>query len=279
MAVKIVTDSMADLPPRVVEELGITVIPINIHFGTEVYRDGIDITTEEFYEKLDNSKNFPTTSAPSPGVFAETYDKVAEETDEILVITLSSKLSVLYEVALQSVGLMKRKCHVEILDSQLAIMAQGFVVMKAARAAQEGARLDKVLEVAWRNIGRTETRSTFDTLEYLRRGGRIGLTKAFVGSMLHVHPLMGMKDGVVQSFGRVRTRSKAIDYLYEFAMSYSNIEELAVAYYNAVDDAEVLIDRLNARFPKERVYRSRTSPVMGAHTGPNGLMIVVMGDK
>ena len=279
MAVKIVTDSMADLPASVVEELGITVIPINIHFGDEVYRDGIDITTEEFYEKLERSTTIPTTSAPSPGVFAAAYDRLAEETDEILVITLSSKLSVLYEVAQQSIKFMKKECRVEVVDSQLAIMAQGFVVMTAGRAARDGARFEEVLEVARRNINRSQTRSTFDTLEYLKRGGRISKTAAFVGSMLHVHPITGMKDGVVESFGRVRTRSKAIDYLYEFAMGYSYIEELAVAYYSAVDDAEGLIDRLNVKFPKERVYHSRTSPVMGVHIGPNGLIIVVLGDR
>jgi DegV family protein with EDD domain len=230
MAVLIVTDSIADLPPQVVEELGITVIPINIHFGDEVYRDGIDITTEEFYEKLERSTTIPTTSAPSPGVFTAAYDRLAEETDEILVITLSSKLSVLYEVAQQSIQFMKKECRVEVVDSQLAIMAQGFVVMTAARAARDGARFEEVLEVARCNINRSQTRSTFDTLEYLKRGGRISKAAAFVDSMLHVHPITGMKDGVVESFGRVRTRSKAIDYLYEFAMGYSYIEELAVAY-------------------------------------------------
>ena len=133
MAVKIVTDSVADLPSQVVNELGITVVPINVRFGTEVYRDGVDLTADQFYERLMFSKILPVTSVPSPGAFAEAYDKLAEATGEILAIIVSSKLSGTYEVALQSIGLMKRKCRVEVIDSQWAVMAQGFIVMKAAR--------------------------------------------------------------------------------------------------------------------------------------------------
>ena len=111
MTVKIVTDSIADLPYQVARELGITVVPLNVRFGTEVYRDGVDLTAEQFYERLVHSKTLPVSSTPSPGSFAEAYDKLAEETDEILVITLSSKLSATHEVALESIGLMKKKCR------------------------------------------------------------------------------------------------------------------------------------------------------------------------
>ena len=116
MTVKIVTDSVADLPSGVVKELGITVIPILVRFGEKVYRDGIDLTSEQFYEKLKESKTLPVTSVPSPGAFAEAYDSLAEKTDEILAVIVSSKLSGTYEVALQSVELMKKKCRVEVID-------------------------------------------------------------------------------------------------------------------------------------------------------------------
>ena len=135
MTVKIVTDSVSDLPPEVVNELGITVVPLNVRFGTEVYRDGIDMTSEEFYNRLKRSESLPATSVPSPATFAEAYNKLAEDTDEILVITLTSKLSATHEVALQSIGLMKRKCRIEVVDSQWAVMAQGFIVIAAAKAA------------------------------------------------------------------------------------------------------------------------------------------------
>lgn len=279
MMIKTVTDSVADLPPQVAEELDITVIPVNVCFGDEVYRDGIDISTEQFYKKLAESKIMPTTSVPALGVFAAVYDRLAEEADEIIVITVSAKLSGIYQAALQSVELMKKKCRVEVVDSQWAIMAQGFVAMAAARAAKAGASLNEVLDIVHRSISRVQLCSVFDTLEYLKRGGRIGMAEAFIGSLLHINPIIGMKDGVVVPFGRARSRAKAIDFLYNFAMSYSYLEEVSVAYVNAVEDAETLIERLSVKFPKERIYRSRTSPVIGTHTGPNLIVLALMGDK
>jgi DegV family protein with EDD domain len=128
MPVKIVIDSVADLPSQVVEELGITVVPLNVRFGEKVYRDGIDLTTEQFYQELTSSKTTLVTSVPSPVAFNTVYDKLAEETDEILAVILSSNLSGTCEVAMQSIGLMKRKCRVEVIDSERAVMAQGFLV-------------------------------------------------------------------------------------------------------------------------------------------------------
>jgi DegV family protein with EDD domain len=279
MPVKVVTDSVSDLPPQVVEDLGITVIPLNVRFGEKVYRDGIDLTTEQFYRELVRSKTLPVTSVPSPGTFAEAYNKLAEETDEILAIILTSKLSGTYEVALQSIGLMKRKCRVEVVDSQWAVMAEGFIVMAAARAAQAGASLDEVLEVVRANISRVDIRAAFDTLEYLRRGGRIGAAQALLGSMLRINPIIGLKDGVVEPMGRTRSRLKAIDHLYQFVTSYSHIEELAVEEADCPEDADLLVERLGAKFPKERIYRSKTTPVIGTHTGPGLLLVAVMGDK
>ena len=279
MTVKIVTDSVADLPSQAVEELGVTVIPLNVRFGEEVYRDGIDLTAEQFYERLRHSKILPVTSVPSPQSFAEAYDKLAEETDEILAILLSSKLSGTYEVALQSIGLMKRKCRVEVIDSLTAVMAQGFVVMRAAKAAQAGASLDEVIEVTHRNIKRVDFRAAFDTLEYLRRGGRIGKAQALLGSMLTINPIITIKDGVVEPAGRTRSRAKAVDYLYNFALSFSHIEEMAVEDAACPDEADRLVQRLSSKFPQERIYCSKTTPVIGTHTGPGLLLVAILGDR
>ena len=279
MAVKIVTDSVADIPPQVVKELGITVIPLNVRFGEEVYRDGIDLTADEFYRKLRHTKTLPVTSVPSPATFAEAYDKLAEEADEILVIALSSKLSGTYEVALQSIGLMKRKCRVEVIDSQWAVMAEGFIVIAAAKAANSGASFDEVVDVTRKTIPRVDFRAAFDTLEYLQRGGRIGKAQAFLGSMLKINPIITIEDGVVEPAGRTRSRAKAIDNLYNFAMSYSHFEEMAVEDAACPDEAEMLVKRLSSKFPKERIYRSKTTPVIGTHTGPGVLLVVVLGDR
>jgi DegV family protein with EDD domain len=279
MPVKIVTDSVADIPADIAEELGITVIPVLVRFGEEVYRDGIDITTDQFYDRLTQSKFLPSTSVPAPVIFAETYDKLAEETDEIITITVTSKLSGIHDVASQSVGLMKRKCRVEVVDSKWAVMPQGFIVIKAAQAAQAGASFDEVLDITHRNIPRVDMRAAFDTLEYLKKGGRIGRAAALMGSMLRVNPLVTLKDGVVEPAGRARSRAKAMDLLYDFAAGYSHIEEMAIEAAACPDDADLLLERLGAVFPKERIYRSRTTPVIGTYTGPGGLVVSVMGDK
>lgn len=279
MTVRIVTDSVADLPPRVVEELGITVIPLAVRFGEEVYRDGVDLTTEQFYDKLKHGRVFPVTSVPSPAAFAEAYDKLAEETDEILAIILTARLSATCEVALQSIGLMKRKCRVEVVDSQWATMAEGFVAMEAARAAKAGASLVEVMDVARKTIPRVDFLAAFDTLEYLRRGGRIGRAQALLGSILRINPFITLRNGVVEPAGRTRSRAKAIDHLYNFAASYSHIEEMAVEDTACPDEAEALAERLGAIFPRERIHRSKMTPAIGTHTGPRLLLVAVLGDK
>ena len=279
MTVKIITDSVADLSPQIVAEMGISVVPLRVRFGDEVYRDGIDLTPDQFYGKLKTSKVFPNTSVPSPADFIQVYDKLSEETDEILAILVSARLSATYEVARQSIEKMKRKCRVELLDSETATMAEGFIVMTAAKAAKGGAKLDEVIEVARKTIPRVDFRAAFDTLEYLRKGGRIGRAQAFLGSMLSINPIIALKNGVVEPAGRTRSRSKAIDLLYEFAADYARIEEMAVENTACPDEAEALVERLGAIFPKERIHRSRMTPVIGTHTGPGLLLVAVMGDK
>jgi DegV family protein with EDD domain len=279
MAVKIVTDSLGDIPSEVAEELGITVIPINVIFGTISYRDGTDLTTEQFYHKLAHSKVFPTTIVPPIGVFVDTYDKVAEETGEIAVITNSRKLSAAYEAALQAKEQMKRKCRVEVVDSQSAVMAQGLIVMAAAKAANAGAGLNEVLDMTRKNIPRANVRMAFDTLEYLSRGGRIGKAKTFLGTVLKVSHILGLRGGEVYPFAREHSRAKAIDYLYNFATSFSHIDEMAVEDATTPDEADELAKRLAGKFPEQRIYRSKVSPVVGAHVGPQVLGVAVLGDR
>ena len=279
MPVCILTDSISDLPPRIVQELGITVVPLRISFGAESYRDGVDLTADEFYEKLQKSPHFPTTSAPAPVDFAKAYDELAEQAGEVLAITLSAKLSGTYEAARQGRELVKKKLRVEVLDSQTAAMAEGLVVLKAAQAAREGASQEDLADIVQRTSKRVELLATFDTLEYLRRGGRIGAAKVFLGSLLKIHPLITVQDGLVKPAGRTRSRSKAVELLYEFAAGYSKIEELGVEYTVCAGEAEGLIDRLSALFPRPNIFRSQMTPVIGAHTGPGLLVVIALGDK
>lgn len=276
MTVKIITDSTSDLTTDMAREFGITVIPLYVHFGNEIYRDGVDLTTEEFYKKLVQSKVLPATSAAAPGTFAETYDRLGEETDEILAIILSSKYSAAYEAAVQGKELRKGKARVEVIDSMLSVGALGLVVISAAKAAQAGAGLNEVIDVARSSMRRVDVRMAFDTLEYLKRGGRIGTAQAFLGSILKVNPILAIKDGNTEAVTRARSRAKSMDYLCEFALSFPHIEEMLVEDATTPDEAEMLVERLSARFPKERIYRTKVSPVVGTHVGPHVLGVSVL---
>lgn len=277
--VRIVTDSVADLPEAIQESLGITVIPLLVHFGSQEYRDRIDMSTEEFYRRLRESKDFPTTSMAGPLAYAQAYDRVAERGDSVLVITISAKLSGTNQVARRAVGLMRRSCRVEVLDSGTATLTEGFIVMKAAEAAQAGASMEETAEIARRARSRVDFLCTFDTLEYLRRGGRIGAASAFLGSVLKINPLIALRDGVIVPAGRTRSRAKAVDRLVEFAASYSSIEELAVENTDCPEEAEALVERLAPYYPKEKMHRSTMTPVIGTHTGPGLLLVGVLGDR
>jgi DegV family protein with EDD domain len=277
--VAVVTDSVADLPPQVVQELQITVVPLVVRFGGDVYRDGVDLSPDQFYYRLKSSKTLPATSVPPPMAYAEAYDKLAETTNEIAVISLTSRLSATYEVALQAIGLMKKKARVEVFDSEWAIMAEGFIAIAAARSAQSGATLDSVLDAARRTKPRVELYAAFDTLEYLERGGRIGKAQAFLGSLLKVNPIICLKDGEVYPLARERSRTRAIDHLYNLATGFSKVEALAVEYAIDLAEAKKLVERLHSRYPEIPIYISRASPVIGTHTGPGLIVVSVLGDK
>jgi len=279
MTVRIITDSLGDIPAGVAKELDITVIPINVIFGRINYRDGVDLTTEQFYDKLAASKLFPTTIVPPLGRFADTYDEVAEKTGDILVITNSRRLSASYETSVLAKERMKKKCRVEVIDSLSAILGQGLLVIAAAKAAKEGAKLDKIMEGVRDNIPRAHTRAAFGTLENLRQGGRIGKAKTFLGTVLKVHPILGIREGEVYPFAREHSRARALDYLYDFADGFTKIEGIGVEDATTPDEADELAQRLQARFPGETIYRSKISPAVGAHVGPRVLGVAVLGDR
>ncbi len=278
MTVKIITDSTSDLPKEVAEKLGITVVPLYVNFGNEAYRDGIDLTTDAFYQRLPTDKNHPTTSTPPPAAYAEACDKLAEESDGIMVLTISRKLSATYDSAKQGLEERKSKCPVELVDSRLSLMGLGLIVIAAAKAANKGADLKEVLALTKDNIPRLDMRIAFDTLEYLRRGGRIGKAQAFFGSLLKVNPILTIKDGEVYPAARERSRAKAIDYLVDFANGYVSIEEMALEDATTPDEADGLAERLGAKFPKDKIYRSKVGPVIGAHVGPRVLSVIVLGE-
>ena len=274
--VKMVTDSASDLTPEVIKDLEITVVPLHIQFGNETYRDRVDLSPEEFYDKLQHSSVLPSTSAPSPGMFAEAFDELAEKYSQILGVFVSRKLSATYDAALQGIKLMKRKCQVELVDSTLGIMGQGLLVMEAAKKALAGASLNELINLMSETIPRIHVRVTLDTLEYLARGGRIGKVQALLGSMLKMNPILGIKDGVAFPSARVRSRAKATAWLYDFASKFSKVKALAVEYGTNAAEAKAFAKRMASVFPKASIYISNVSPVVGTHTGPNPLSLTVL---
>jgi DegV family protein with EDD domain len=274
--VKVVTDSCSDITPQLAQELGITVVPLYVQFGNETYRDNVDLSTEEFYHKLETSKIHPTTSTATPADFAELFTKLAEETKEILTITLSEKFSATYAAALQGKATVGKDCRIEIIDSQAGACAQMLLVILAAQMARAGDNLAQIADRVRRAIPRVHVRVSFDTLEYLRRGGRIGKAQAFLGGLLKVNPVVGLKDGATFPIARPRNRAQAMDFLINFVKGFSRIESVAIEDATTPDDLQTLAERLKDVVPPERIYRSKVGPVIGTHVGPHVLAVAVL---
>lgn len=274
--VKIAVDSVSDIPQVVAKSLGITIVPLYVRFGTKVYRDQVDLSAEEFYGKLRSNHIFPTTSAPSPKDFAQVYHDLSEETEEILTITVSAKLSATYEAAMRGKEQIKRSCRIEVIDSRTAVMGTGLIAIAAANRARTGANLPDLMNMVHRAIPKTHVRACFDTLEYLERDGRIGKAQALLGSALKISPIIGLKDGEVHPFDRKRSRARAIEWLFNFAASFAHIKGLAVEYATTPDEAVSLAQRVKAACSPEYFYASTVSPVVGAHTGPRVIAVSIL---
>jgi len=274
--VKVVTDSCSDITLQLAQEFGITVVPLYVQFGDETYRDNVDLSTEEFYHKLETSNVHPTTSTATPADFAEVFAKLAEETEEILTITLSEKFSATYVTALEGKAMVGKDCRIEVIDSKAGAGAQMLLVISAAKMAQAGADLDQIIDWVWRALPRVHIRMSFDTLEYLRRGGRIGKAQAFLGSLLKVNPVVGVKSGATFPIARPRNRAQAMDFLVNFVKEFSDIDSVAIEDATTPDDLETLAERLKDVVPPECIYRSKVSPVVGAHVGPHVLAVAVL---
>jgi DegV family protein with EDD domain len=273
---KIVTDSLSDITSGLAGELGISVVPVYVRFGEKVYRDRVEITTEEFYRRLTHEATLPTTTQPTPSDFAEVYNKLAKETNEILVVTLSSKLSGTYQSAVHAKEMVEGDVRIEVIDSQTVVMGLGVIVISVARAAQAGASLEEAVALVHGAMPRSHAIMSFDTLKYLAKGGRIGRAQGLLGSMLSVKPILTIKDGEISPVTRVRSRAAGIDYLYNFVAGFPRIEELAVEHATTPDEAAALVERLGALYPKEKIHPANVSPVIGTYVGPHVLSVSVL---
>ena len=278
MSIKIVTDSAADLPAVLAEELDVTVVPVYLRFGDEVYRDRVDISEDEFYQRLLHDPVHPNTTQPTPQDFASVYDKLSQDADGIISIHITSILSGTYNSAVQGKKMVGDRCPIEIVDSQTVSIAVGLTVIQASKMAKSGMSLQQIVDELGKIIPNVHLLILFDTLKYLVKGGRIGKAKGQVGSILSVKPLLTIRDGELMPSGQVRTRSKGVDRLLDFAKNATEIQDLAVLYSTTPDEAQALIERTSSIFPKERTILARLGPGLGVHGGP-GILAVALREK
>jgi DegV family protein with EDD domain len=265
--VRIVTDSTADLSPAQQSQMGITVVPLNVHFGDQVFRDRVDISGAEFFRRLKASSQMPRTSQPSVGVFEDSFRQLLKGGDEVVAVVLSAKVSGTYNSALMAAQAVDSD-RIEIVDSQSASMTEGFMALEAARLAQQGAGRKEVAEHARSLIPKGRILVAVDTLTYLERGGRIGKAQALLGSLLNVKPIITLRDGEVHPLGRARSRAQALDRLVEMLRKDGKVSHLAVMHGGAAAEAEQLRNRVAPDYPDLEVTITETGPVLGTHTGP-----------
>ncbi len=278
MTIKIVTDSAADLPAALIEELDITVVPVYLRFGKEVYRDRVDISEDEFYQRLLHDPVHPNTTQPSPQDFASVYDKLSQEADGIISVHITSKLSGTYNSAVQGKKMASNRCPIEVVDSQTLSIAVGLMAIQASKMARSGMSLQQIVDELGKIIPNVHLLILFDTLKYLVKGGRVGKAKALMGSILNVKPMLAMKDGELVPSGQVRSRSKGIGRLVDFVKDAKEIQDLAILYSTTPDEAQALIERTSPIFPKEHTILARLGPGLGVHGGP-GILAIALREK
>jgi DegV family protein with EDD domain len=274
MPLRVVTDSTSDLSPELARQFDITVVPVYVRFGAQTYRDGVDISHDEFYRKLTGGDVHPSTSQPTPTDFADVYRTLARETDEIVSVHVSSKLSGTQEAALLGREMAGLSSRINVIDSQSVSMGLGMMALEAAREAQTGGGLTEAVARVRRAVANTRLLAIFDTLRYLVLGGRIGKAKGLVGSVLNVKPVLTMRDGEMHPAGFARTRARGIDRLIEFVRNAANIEELALVHSTTPDEAGFLGQKLGSFVDGNRIHVARLGPSLGVHGGPGTLGVV-----
>lgn len=277
MTVRVVTDSTADLSPDLVEKYQIGVVPLSVVFGDEVYKEGLEMTPDVFYERLPRAKPMPTTSAPSVGDFIDVYRETLKTTDEIVSVHLSSKLSATYDAACQAAAILADEgAKIDVIDTRTVSLGIGFMATAASRAAAQGATVEEIRALVEGMIPRMHVYVVLDTLEYVRRGGRIGRARAFLGNVMRVKPILSFQHGEVHPEERVRTRVHAMDRLFQMATAFPSIEEIGVAYSTNALEADEFKKRLEAELPHLKVQVTRLGPVVGVHGGPGVLGVGIL---
>ncbi|MBA2276956.1 MAG: DegV family protein [Chloroflexia bacterium] len=273
--VAIVTDSTADLTAEQLAAYDITMVPLNVHFGDETLQDQVEITTDQFMERLASSAALPTTSQPSAGQFEEAFRGLAQNHDAVVAVLLSSKLSGTVQSAQLAANTVADTIQVEVVDSLNASLCLGFQAIRAATLRDEGLDAPTISARLRDEVDAYHLLFFVETLEHLRRGGRIGKAATMVGSLLRLRPLLRVDEGQIVPFERTRTRGRALNALVEFAKGLSGVDVAAALYNTTPHDAADLAGQLQALTPEHEVLVAQFSTVLGAHVGPGAVGLAV----
>jgi len=278
--IAVVTDSVACVPQELVERYDIHVVPFHVIWDGRVYTDGVDLTPGEFYRFFDQNKGFPTTAQPSLADFVRTYARLSEEAEGIVSIHVPAELTGAINVA-RAAARDAASVPVRIVDSRMATMAQGFIVLEAARTATAGGTLDEVAAAAEALIPRVDFFATLDDLKHLHRGGRIGEAATLLGSKLRINPIMSLAHARVRVLGVVRTRRKAVERMIEMMGEQVGQRPLhaSVFHGDALGEAQRIGEEIQSRFNCVEFYVTEFTPVMGAHTGPGVIGLAFYTDE
>jgi DegV family protein with EDD domain len=267
VSIRVVTDSSCDLPAALVDALRIEIVPLTIRFGEEEFVDRVELDADEFWTRLEHSKLLPETAAPSAGAFeAKFRELLGRGATGIVCINLSSHLSATMQAAQVAAAAVGSDGPVQVIDSQSASMGLGNLCLTAARRAADGDSLESIVSEVVDRRDRTKLFATLDTLEFLKKGGRVGNARALLGTVLSIKPVIEIRDGVVEEAGTVRTRSKALKLLAAKAAE-GKIEHLSVLHGNA-PDLDELLELLDPIFPRDDIITGVVGPVIGTHAGP-----------
>jgi DegV family protein with EDD domain len=267
--IQIVTDSTADVPPGLASELNIAVVPCVVYLGQEAYRDGVDLSPEDFYRKLAQMEELPRTAQPPVSEFVDTYRRLlsAEETEAIVSIHVAGNLSGTLNAAWAAAQIMPDPERIEVIDSGQLSMGLGWVAIKAAQMAQAGATRARISQAVRELLPRLRTVAMIDTLENLYKGGRISQIPAALGTALKIKPLLRIENGQVWVWGKVRTRSRALKELVAKVQSWERLTEMAVLHTAAEPLAHTLAEMLDGLVPAERLIIGPAGPALTTHLG------------
>ncbi len=279
MAIKIIVDSTSDIPADLIEKYGIEVVPLTVNFEDKCYLDKIEITSQEFFNKLAESEKLPTTSQASPGAFVEVFEKVLEEGHEILGIFISTKFSGTCESARMAKDMVgSDKIH--IIDSQTACLGACLLILEAVKLVNKGLDIKEIVEKLEEMKHRVSIYAGVDTLKYLEKGGRLSKGAATVGTLLNIKPILRVKNSSIESIDKVRGKNKVLKWLEDFIDSNVNIENRTVAIYHSVNEelAISLKNTLEEKYNEKEIFIGEIGSVIGTHVGPNAIAIGYIED-